>query len=277
MIKIRKLETIEEVALIQPLERVVWGMEPIPAHQTYTAVTNGGLLLGAFIEDEIIGFSYSFPGYLNGETYLCSHMLGIHPNYQTRGIGKLLKEKQSEWARDMGYSLMIWTFDPLESRNAYLNFSKLKGICHVYLENCYGEMKDGLNQGLPSDRLRLEWWIKSERVLGDWRPTISIYKQPFTLSQSQAGNAEVTFNFDEINDDDAGFEIPVPTNFQAIKKEEPALAIAWRLAIREVFQLLFQKGYAVVNLRKSDDEVYYYQFIKKETIPLQQKERGDLL
>lgn len=276
MIEIRKLERIEEVALIQPLEKVIWGMDSIPAHQTYTAVTNGGLLLGAFIEDEIIGFSYSFPGYLNGEIYLCSHMLGIRPDYQARGIGKLLKEKQSEWAREMGYSLMIWTFDPLESRNAYLNFSKLKGICHVYLENCYGEMKDGLNQGLPSDRLRLEWWIKSERVLGDWDSTIATYHQPFTLSESQGGNATVTFKLNDIDGQDAGVEIPVPINFQVIKKEEPALALHWRLAIREVFQLLFQKGYAIVNLRKSANDVYYYQFIKKDMIPLQQIERGDL-
>lgn len=61
-------------------------------------MTNGGLLLGAFIGDKIVGFSYSFPGYVNGKVYLCSHTLGIHPDYQTRGIGKTLKEKQSEWA-----------------------------------------------------------------------------------------------------------------------------------------------------------------------------------
>lgn len=276
MIAIRKLETIEDVALIEPLERIVWGMEPIPAHQTYTAVTNGGLLLGAFIGDKIVGFSYSFPGYVNGEVYLCSHMLGIHPDYQTRGIGKLLKEKQSEWAREMGYSLMIWTFDPLESRNAYLNFSKLKGICNVYLENCYGEMQDGLNKGLPSDRLKLEWWMTSERVLGNWTPTIANYNQPFTLSTSEGGNAEVTFHLQAIDGQDEGVEIPIPTNFQAIKKEEPALALAWRFAIREAFQLLFQKGYAIVNLRKSDHPVYYYQFMKRETIPLKPIERGDL-
>lgn len=276
MIDIRKLETIEEVALIQPLEKIIWGMESIPAHQTYTAVTNGGLLLGAFIEDQIIGFSYSFPGYLNGEAYLCSHMLGIHPDYQARGIGKQLKAQQSEWAREMGYSVLIWTFDPLESRNAYLNFSKLKGICYVYLENCYGEMKDGLNKGLPSDRLRLEWWIKSERVLDNWSPTIAKYHQPFRVSKSQGGHAEVTFKLNEINGQDAGVEIPVPNNFQEIKKREPALAISWRLGVREVFQRLFQKGYAIVNLRKSTNDVCYYQFIKKDKIPLQQGERGDL-
>lgn len=80
----------------------------------------------------------------------------------------------------MGYSLMIWTFDPLESRNTYLDFSKLKGICYIYLKNCYGEMQDGLNKGLPSDRLKLEcgWRVKSAWQLSandcDLQPAVHI-------------------------------------------------------------------------------------------------------
>ena len=56
-------------------------------------------------------------------------MLGIHPDYQSMGIGKKLKEEQRKFAKEMGYDLITWTFDPLESRNAYLNVSKLYGIC----------------------------------------------------------------------------------------------------------------------------------------------------
>ena len=52
-------------------------------------------------------------------------MLGIHPDYQLKGIGKLLKDEQRKIAKEMGYKLITWTFDPLESRNAYLNVSKL--------------------------------------------------------------------------------------------------------------------------------------------------------
>ena len=59
---------------------------------------------------------------------------------------------------------MTWTYDPLESRNAYLNVHKLGAACRSYIRDYYGPMADGLNVGLPSDRLRVEWWISSERV-----------------------------------------------------------------------------------------------------------------
>ncbi|WP_155767571.1 GNAT family N-acetyltransferase [Sporosarcina ureilytica] len=265
---IRKLETIEDIRLIQSMEEEVWGSPAIPIHQTYTASKNGGLVLGAFINDEIIGFSYSFPGFADGKTYLCSHMLGIHPNYQVKGIGKLLKDEQRKLAKEMGYDLITWTFDPLESRNAYLNLQKLSGISQTYLENWYGEMTDGLNKGLPSDRLKVEWWISSERVQENWIPDNIAYARPVTIGQSAQGNPVIEGNLEEIHAEGNGIEIPVPAHIQSIKTNEPELALDWRLKIRAAFQTLFSAGYAVVGLKKSDDGVHYYQFVKRNTIPL---------
>jgi predicted GNAT superfamily acetyltransferase len=272
---IRLLETNEDMQLIQTLEGEVWGMDPIPTHQTFTASKNGGLLIGAFAGEKLVGFSYGFPGFLKGKSYLCSHMLGIHPDYQQMGIGKLLKDEQRKLAQEMGYDLITWTFDPLESRNAYLNVSKLYAICDTYIENCYGEMNDGLNKGLPSDRLQIEWWILSDRVEGKWMPKHIAYQHPFELDKSAKGNPVVSVDFSEIPANSDGFEIPVPTDIQLIKKNEPELALEWRIKIREVFQSLFAEGYAVVGLRKSDEDVQYYQFVKRITIPLNRKDRGE--
>lgn len=271
----RKLETIEEMRLVQSLETTVWGSEPIPIHQTYTAVTNGGLMLGAFDGEKIVGFSYGFTGFANGKTYLCSHMLGIHPDYQLMGIGKTLKEEQRAYAIEMGYDLITWTFDPLESRNAYLNVSKLSGICSTYLENWYGEMEDGLNKGLPSDRFKIEWWIKSERVEERWVPTIDRFDRPFPVGKSEQGNPMLNFNEEEIPADSAGIEIPIPEHFQVIKKSEPQLALDWRLKIRTIFQTLFREGYALVNVNRTTTGVHYYQAVKRNTIPLNTSERGE--
>ncbi len=63
-----------------------------------------------------------------------------------------------------GIDLITWTFDPLETRNATLNFHKLGAVCNTYFPNLYGDMRDGLNAGLPSDRFQVDWWIASERV-----------------------------------------------------------------------------------------------------------------
>ena len=267
-ISIRKLEKNEDIRLIQTLEMEIWNGAPIPTHQTFTVAKNGGLLLGAFSGDKLVGFSYGFPGFANGKSYLCSHMLGIHPDYQLKGIGKWLKDEQRKRAQEIGYDLITWTFDPLESRNAYLNLSKLYAISDTYLENYYGEMEDGLNKGLPSDRLQIEWWFLSERVERKWMPQISKYVRPFAVGQSENGNPTIEVELREIPLNSVGIEVPVPTHFQMLKKNEPELALDWRMKIRTIFQTLFSAGFAVVGLRKTDEGVQYYQFVKRSTIPL---------
>ena len=77
MIDIRELKTMGELAKIGKMERKIWEMDPIPTHQTLTAVKNVGIMLAAFDEGELIGFSYGFAGFRDGNSYLCSHMLGI--------------------------------------------------------------------------------------------------------------------------------------------------------------------------------------------------------
>src|SRR4051812_15600102 len=104
-ISIRRLETVPELKQVQELEIAVWQDAPLPIHQTITAIKNGGLVLGAFIKDKLVGFSYAFPGFSKGKVYLCSHMLGILQVYQGLGIGAALKQAQKEAAIKQGYSL----------------------------------------------------------------------------------------------------------------------------------------------------------------------------
>jgi predicted GNAT superfamily acetyltransferase len=268
---VRVLISNDEMLLVQGLEKDVWGMEPIPTHQTYTAAKNGGLVIGAFDGEKLVGFSYGFPGFLNKKTFLCSHMLGILPTYQLMGIGKLLKEEQLKLAKEMGYDLITWTFDPLETRNAYLNVTKLYGIVDIYLENCYGEMNDGINKGLPTDRLQITWWINSKRVDSKWMPDLTTFVQPFYISLSKKGNPllqEPTV----FNPTAEGYEVPIPHQIQSIKSSEPELALKWRMQTRSIFQKLFKAGYALVNVRKTEENYHFYQFVKKSTIPLSEKE-----
>ena len=186
-IEIRTLHTFADMKKIQQLEKLVWNMEPLPIHQTITATKNGGLILGAFLAEELVGFSYSFAGFNKNQSYLCSHMLGIHPNHQEKGIGAKLKQAQKELAREMGYDLIVWTYDPLETRNGYLNLTKLNAICSTYIENCYGEMEDNLNNGLPSDRFKVEWWINSPHVTEQYSPDTSREQFVFQYEETEDG------------------------------------------------------------------------------------------
>ncbi|WP_102275279.1 GNAT family N-acetyltransferase [Cytobacillus massiliigabonensis] len=271
-IEIRILKTAADMNLIQKLEREIWNMDPLPVHQTITASQNGGMLLGAFLENRLVGFSYGFAGFQEGKSYLCSHMLGIDPEHRDKGIGAQLKEKQKQYATELGYDLISWTFDPLESRNAYLNISKLHAICSTYLENCYGEMEDSLNNGLPSDRLKVEWWINSSHVNEpyifdytgmhspcQWRMTVEGFPEPVPCEEHDL--------LPESKDEP--ILVPIPANFQMIKKQNHQLALNWRITIRKVLQTLFAKGYAMVSfLKEKENSVHYYVLISREKLQL---------
>jgi predicted GNAT superfamily acetyltransferase len=272
MIETRVLSTISDLKLVQKLEKVVWDMDPLPLHQTITASKNGGLLLGFFIDGELAGFSYSFSGFHNGHSYLCSHMLGVHPDHQEKGIGAKLKQMQKEIASEMGYELIVWTFDLLETRNAYLNLSKLHAICSSYEENCYGEMDGHLNHSLPSDRFKMEWWIDSQHV-----------KEPLVYDKSQAQFLfhwevsedgwprllDINEGIQKISDPQKPICVPVPVHFQQLKSRNMELALDWRYKTREIFQTLFAKGYAVVSLLKSENEaVHYYLLVQKQNLQI---------
>ena len=281
-IVLRRLESLEELKAVQRLERTVWGMDPIPLHQTLTAVKNGGLVLGGFHTDRLVGFCYAFPGFDGKRTYLCSHMMGVEPAYRGIGLGKRMKWDQRKWALSMGYSLITWTFDPLESINASLNLNALRAICDTYIENCYGEMDDELNRGLPTDRFQVEWWIDSPHVTTPAPPTAAVgpdrrvcgwFVNPNGLPQLE----------EEVEPTPARTEgpllVPIPAGFQHIKARDSALARDWRLKTRMIFQTLFAEGYvATGTLREPGKPVHYYVLQKKEQLCLglpSKTEKGD--
>ncbi|MED4203541.1 GNAT family N-acetyltransferase [Neobacillus mesonae] len=272
-IELRQLTTINELQQVQQLEEAVWNMKPIPIHQTLTAVKNGGIMVGAYQGEKLIGFSYGFAGFQNGRTYLCSHMLGIDEGLRGQGIGALLKEAQKQAAIDKGYKVITWTYDPLESVNAFLNLSKLKAICSTYIENCYGDMEDSLNQGLASDRFQVEWWIQSrhvaERNMDDAAAAKRIPYELTAAGQPKLVNVDASL----LNEQEAWL-IPIPKHFQEIKKDHLELALDWRLKTRRIFQTLFNKGYAAVKVVKTADEpVHYYLVKKRDTLPLESEDQ----
>lgn len=273
MITYKVLKTNEEMELVQQVEVAVWGTSPIPTHQTLTAVKHGGTVIGAFDGEKIIGFSYGFAGFENGQVSLCSHMLGILPEYRESGIGAELKQQQKELATKIGYDQMTWTFDPLQTRNAYLNLTKLHGVCDTYIEDCYGKMEDGLNGGLPSDRFQIDWWITSDYV-NQFEKTE--YNNPTLLATWTYNNQHLP-KCEDLNDDGLAelkaraYLVPVPADITLLKDQDLDLAIDWRLKTRKMFKMLFQSGYTAIELAKSADQpVHHYLVVKKNTVNIPQ-------
>ena len=168
---IRLLETPEDMAEVEALQRLVWpGSETdvVPTHLLITAIHNGGVVLGAFVKEELAGFVFGFPGLVmlpdGPHPKHCSHMMGVHPKWRNAGLGFALKRAQWQVVRHQGLDHITWTYDPLQGRNAYLNIAKLGGICNTYRRSEYGDMRDGLNAGLPTDRFQIDWWLNTRRV-----------------------------------------------------------------------------------------------------------------
>ena len=168
---LRVCEGFEELEACVRLQIETWGYndgDVIPKRMFIVAQRIGGQVMGAFEGREMVGFAMSLPGVkaANGGPlpYLHSHMLAVKPAYRNAGIGRRLKLYQRDEALSRGITLMEWTFDPLEIKNAFLNIHRLGVIVRSYTPNFYGVSSSRLQGGLPTDRLHAEWWMDSERV-----------------------------------------------------------------------------------------------------------------
>ena len=128
MIRIEALTELEQFDRCVELQNTVWAydMSAMMTQKVFLLASQiGGQVLGAFDGETLVGYAMSLPGVRNGHAYLHSHHLAVLPGWQNSGVGRRLKLAQRDDAMTRGFELMEWTFDPLEIKNAYLNFAKL--------------------------------------------------------------------------------------------------------------------------------------------------------
>jgi predicted GNAT superfamily acetyltransferase len=269
---IKILESPEDLAAIEELQRVVWpGSETdvVPAHLMIAAVHNGGLVIGAFIDHQLVGFVFGLPGIEftpdGPRPKHCSHMMGIHPDQRDSGIGFSLKRAQWQMVRHQGLDHITWTYDPLLSRNAYLNIAKLGAVCNTYRRSEYGDMRDGLNAGLPSDRFQVDWWINTRRVerrLGK-RPRRPLKLENFSKAELQPLYSLQSHDSwlrppEQISALDGKLALAeIPPDFVGLKDADFALARDWRFFTRELFETAFAEGYIVTDFVFDQSRSFY--------------------
>lgn len=296
--QLRVLESAEEMVAIGELRRIIWSgneTDVVPIHILITFAHNGGLVIGAYqlpsettegkksahelIANEdiplppasrMIGFVYGFPGLYktadNLQVKHCSHELGVLPEMRDRGIGFALKRAQWQLVRSQGIDRITWTFDPLQSRNAYLNIARLGTVCNTYIREIYGELTDDLNAGVPTDRFQVDWWVNSHRVN---RRLSKRSRRKLDLAHFLAADAEIInptkagadgfstpISTDVPPDLEAGWEpgngppiilLEIPADISAIKATDIELAVTWRVHTRTLFERLFELGYLVTD------------------------------
>jgi predicted GNAT superfamily acetyltransferase len=270
---IKIIENIAEMHAAVEIQRLVWqesDTDIIPAHLMNSAVHNGGLLIGAYADQELVGFVFGFPGFYSTpdgpRLKHYSSILGVRPEWQGRGIGFALKRAQWQMVRHQGIDRITWTFDPLLSRNAWLNITRLGAVCNTYHCDFFGQMQDALNQGLPSDRFDVDWWVNSQRVN---RRLSRRRRNALSLNHFLVGGAGIINAMDvDAHDPVAGGQlagiklgsdqifllVEIPTDFQALKRSDPQVAARWRIQTRLVFEGLFKAGYIVTDFVRSSDD-----------------------
>jgi predicted GNAT superfamily acetyltransferase len=269
---IRVLETPTEMTAVEDLQRLVWtapDIELVPKDMLLAFAHNGGLVIGAFVADDLVGVSFGFPGFYTTpdgpRLKHHSHVLAVHPGWSSKGIGFALKRAQWQMVRQQGLDRITWTYDPLLSRNAHLNISRLGAVCNTYLRSEYGEMHDGLNAGLPSDRFQVDWWLNTKRVerrlSRHSRPSLALAHYLFaeaTLLEAYLDRAGVVHPPEEILPlTGTLLLVEIPSDFLALKAIDLSLARDWRFYTREVFEKAFGSSYLVTDFVHENGRSFY--------------------
>src|SRR2546428_7466503 len=244
-VEVRLVRSHDEFAACEAMSRDIWGaMERnvVPRELLLTMQHNGGLVHGAFLpQGRLVGFCFAFAGKRDGQFRLCSHQLGVVPEFRGSGVGIALKQAQREDAIRLGYELVSWTFDPLEARNAYINLHRLGTIARLYDRNHYGEMEDELNRGLPSDRFEAEWWLRRPKPApSEDSPIVTLRMGADGAPIREVG--ELTARSTVL--------IQVPPDFQAVKRSSLELALRWRMESRAAFEAALTAGLMAVDFRR---------------------------
>ncbi|MCZ7546553.1 MAG: hypothetical protein M5R40_24875 [Anaerolineae bacterium] len=256
---IRRLETIAEYRACEDLQIAVWGLDPreiVCDHVMLAAQRHGGLTLGAFAPGGwLAGALFGFLGVdeaTPGRPHVhISHIMGVHPHWQGKGVGYRLKLAQRDHVRRQGLALVMWTYDPLESRNAALNIGKLGACAAATSATCTATCAtrstwacrvtaSRSNGGSTRRACARGSKGRSRRTLPRWtrsRQTGSRGARMVCRSPAEVGTGW----------EGGRVSIEIPAHFQQVRKADGALALAWRLHTCALFEAAFAAGYAAVD------------------------------
>lgn len=255
MADIRELAAIEDLRELAELLAVVWGRPgspPINSDVLKALVQSGNYVTAAYGEERMIGGLVGWFGGVPHDTHVHSHILGVLPESEARGVGFTLKQHQRRWCLERGVKVIEWTTDPLVRRNGHFNLTKLGARAAGYLVNVYGAMRDGINSGEESDRLVIRWQLDSagaEAAAGgravkpdidalDGQVILEVGASGEPVTHARSASARVLL-------------CQVPADIVEVRRADPALARAWRRALRVAMTEAIESGSVVTGATRS--------------------------
>lgn len=252
---IRDLDSFEDLKQVERVEREVWGLADIdvlPLTITIATKAAGSIWLGAFDKDRLIGFAFGFPGIEQGRVTLHSHMLAVRDEYRDLNVGLKLKLAQRDRALGARLPEMTWTFDPLQSKNAHFNFSKLGVVSDAYKVDFYGPETSSMLHQNGTDRLWVRWPLPSRRVMdrmqgkGNRPELLDVLSRLSPLIRFNGDGRPVRTELDAALSRQR-IAIEIPSDIGTIESKDPALAQAWRKETRWAFTEALKAGFFVAE------------------------------
>jgi predicted GNAT superfamily acetyltransferase len=210
-------------------------------------VANGGAAVAATTgDDTLVGFAYGFVGFDGRHPYLYSQAAFIDPDYQSQGIGRLLKQAQRDIATEAGLTSMRWAFDPLLSRNAHFNLDVL-GARGVRFEPRYYDESF-------SDRLIVDWSFvdDADDANGAIAGTAALAEAVPTFTPDDWGHAMTNGRV---------IHVPIPATTPTL---DPVHLDALRMTLAHTFTDVFARGFVPVSCVRMDDVTASYRFVPAE-------------
>jgi predicted GNAT superfamily acetyltransferase len=262
-IVIRDVDGASEIRAVEALQKEVWGcvdLDVVPFTLLVAGKEVGATLIGAYDDRSLVGFVYGFTGYENRHVTHHSHMLAVKPAYRNHQLGYKLKLAQREQVLSQGIERITWTFDPLQSLNAHLNFRRLGVVSDTYKTNFYGEATSSFLHQIGTDRLWVTWLLDSQRVRE--RLQIAERTQSYlggdnapAIVRNSPGDVPLLNKSSEVL---AGehLSIEIPLDINKLQHGHPKLAIEWREATRWAFKTALDAGYLIEDFYRVNRDDY---------------------
>ncbi len=256
-VQIRLLKNHEDFRACEHIQKAVWGALGAGSEVMTVTQKYGGAVLGALVGGRMIGFLCAFLARRHGQIIHWSQMMAVLPEYRDRGLGFRMKLAHRQFVLQQGLASICWTYDPLQSRNATLNISRLGAQVEEYIQDYYGPFPSVIEKGLASDRFVVNWRVVSpavERRLKEGPPQPVRFgtgprpgKLPFPPVNEARFNAKgllqnrrIFFNLREPR-----VLVEIPAHTDTIRERSIDLARRWRMETRHIFQRYFRAAYRV--------------------------------
>lgn len=255
-VSVRPVTGTGELAAMETLLARVWQHPPGSVEVDVTMLAalarSGNYVAGAFRRgddepgdgEELVGATVGFRSEPFPVT-LHSHVTGVDTARALPGTGSALKAHQRVWCLQRAITAVRWTVDPLQARNARLNIGRLGADWVGFVPDYYGDLRDGLNADVGSDRLLLQWdltRLAADRDAERAAAAAATTQGEGTVLARGAAGEPVAGPVPT-----AYGRLEIPADIDALRATDPDLARQWREALRTLLPGLISSGRRVID------------------------------